>query len=562
MPTQVRLTPDACPSCGQDIPAERLAEINGRIAARDREQEQAHTARLTAIFRAEQAALSAIADERLEQERRESAQRQLAAVQEANDQGNRRLSEHLAEADKKFKETYADLQLRLDARTTDHRKAEEENNHLKAVLETSKRDHEEQRIRERVAAAERENQLRASLKGQIEAAVTQRTAMLTAEHQALRERLEIQIATANIQRRQAEEQRATIEQQLSDLRTTKDQELAILKEQSARDSERARQEGIQQATTASAQVLKEKDAALNAARDEVERSQRALAILKQEQQQLLEAQLTTQRELLEQDKDKALSAERARAFEEKEKLLNTVTQLRRDLEKKTNEELGEGAEIDLYEALRTAFPEDDIKRIAKGTPGADIRHEIKHAGNGCGVIIYDSKNHRAYRSDHVTKLRADQLAARADHAILSTHKFPEGHRQVTIREGILLANPARVIALATMLRQHVIQLSTLRASNIERDEKTAKLYEFITSDRYDQLRRRVDERTDYLLKEQEKDKLYHDRYWRRQGESFMAIVKAQADLKHELSMIIGTESASDAPSIPSPEKFDFFDEFK
>src|SRR4029077_2145216 len=112
------------------------------------------------------------------------------------------------------------------------------------------------------------------------------------------------------------------------------------------------------------------------------------------------------------------------AFDETQKLSNKVAELQRALEKKTADELGEGAEVDLFEALKDEFRDDRIERIAKGTPGADVRHVVIYNGRECGIIVYDSKNHGRHRSDHVTKLRADQLAAKADHAILSTRAFP------------------------------------------------------------------------------------------------------------------------------------------
>src|SRR5262245_41787429 len=109
--------------------------------------------------------------------------------------------------------------------------------------------------------------------------------------------------------------------------------------------------------------------------------------------------LNAQRELLEKDKDEAVSAEKARSFEENQKLANKVSELQRALEKKSNDELGEGAEVDLYEALKAEFPDDDIKRVKRGEPGADIIHTVKHNGKPCGKIVYDSKNHKAFRTD-------------------------------------------------------------------------------------------------------------------------------------------------------------------
>lgn len=109
-----------------------------------------------------------------------------------------------------------------------------------------------------------------------------------------------------------------------------------------------------------------------------------------------------------------------------------------------------------------------------------------------------------------------------------------------MHDGILLANPARVVLIATMIRQHLLQVYTLRLSGIERENKTAALYEFITSEQCTQLLSRVDERANELLEQQVKEKKWHEKHWQKQGEAFRAIQKAKADLENEISSIIGT----------------------
>jgi hypothetical protein len=170
---------------------------------------------------------------------------------------------------------------------------------------------------------------------------------------------------------------------------------------------------------------------------------------------------------------------------------------------------------------------------------------MKRTGNKCGTIIYDSKNHNQFRWEHVTKLRADQLAAQAEHAILSTRKFPQGTRQLHSHDGVLLANPARVVLIAKIIRQHLQQLHAQRVSDVERDSKTAALYEFIVSERCTSLLSRIDERAEDLLEQQEKEMKWHENNWKKQGETIRGIQKAKADLENQVNLIIGT-SAKDA----------------
>lgn len=163
-----------------------------------------------------------------------------------------------------------------------------------------------------------------------------------------------------------------------------------------------------------------------------------------------------------------------------------------------------------------------------------------HNGKECGSIIYDSKNHNAWRNDFVTKLAIDQMAAKADHAILSTRKFPAGARHLHIQEGVILASPARVVALVQLVRQHVVQTYSLRLSNEARTQKTAALYSYITSERSKDLFKRIDSQAEKLLDMQDKEEKAHRDMWKRRGEVLKSIQKVNAEVRNEIDLIIGT----------------------
>jgi hypothetical protein len=246
------------------------------------------------------------------------------------------------------------------------------------------------------------------------------------------------------------------------------------------------------------------------------------------------------REALEKEKQNAVNAEKAQRFEETQKLTAMVQDLQRRLEKRTSEELGEGAEIDLFERLKAEFPNDRIERIRKGASGADIRHVVVHNGKEAGTIIYESKNDKAWRNDYVDKLAQDQRAAKAEHAILSTLKFPKDTSQLHVVDGVIIASPARVMAVVQVLRQHIIHLHTLRLSNTERAKKTSTLYDFIMSSRCRQLFDAIDTHAEDLLKLQEKEIKAHEAAWKHQGRLYRSIQKVRADLLLEIDRIVET----------------------
>lgn len=468
---------DTCPWCEQDIPSEKLAEISGKIAAKERETARAITMEL----------------------------------------------EQQYEADK----------VQADAKA-------------KADLEQLRQDNEAALAAAKAAAEIREGEIRAEVRQAAQAAIAEQLAASTADQLKSEAVLQERIEQAETVKAAAEQKGLALQAQIEALQRNQETAVAKIKEDAAVDAIRIRQEATEAAETLAREKIAEKDKAIAEAMAKSEEVEEKLKNLSENQEATMNEHLGSQREIMEKAKDAAINSEKAKSFEETQKLSNKVAELQRALDKKTTEELGEGAEVDLFEALKKEFPDDQIERVAKGAPGADVHHVVMHNRRKCGTIIYDSKNHKAFRNDHVAKLVADQLAARAEHAILSTHKFPQGTGQLHMQDGVLLANPARVIAVVTLIRQHMLQTHTLRMSSAERENKTAALYALITSERFTQLLGRVDAHTDELLEHQVKEKKWHEVAWRKQGEALCSIQKAKSELATEISCIIGTAEDSSA----------------
>jgi hypothetical protein len=246
--------------------------------------------------------------------------------------------------------------------------------------------------------------------------------------------------------------------------------------------------------------------------------------------------LLRQKEDLQREKEAAVLAEKAKVL----KLTSELADLQRKLEGKSAHELGEGSEIDLYEQLRTAFEGDRIQRVPKGVNGADVIHEVVHNGRTCGKIVYDAKNRDAWQNGFAVKLNADKLAQGADHAILSSNKFPRDKREVHLQDGVIVAAPARVPAIVEILRDQLIRLNELRVSNEQRDGKTEELYAFITSEHCKQLIGQVEAQAGKMLDLDSKEQEAHRRLWDQRKKLIHAVQKARGDLSFEIDRIIGT----------------------
>ena len=156
------------------------------------------------------------------------------------------------------------------------------------------------------------------------------------------------------------------------------------------------------------------------------------------------------------------------------KLQSELADMQRKLEGKTANELGEGSEIDLFEQLKATFEGDRIRRVGKGVNGADVIHEVIHNGKLCGKIIYDAKNRNAWQNEFVTKLSADKMAQNADHAMLSSNKFPKDRAQLHNQDGVIVASPAASWRSPRPAPQPIVQTHELRISNEAREARARR----------------------------------------------------------------------------------------
>jgi hypothetical protein len=289
-----------------------------------------------------------------------------------------------------------------------------------------------------------------------------------------------------------------------------------------------------------ASLATERQSALQARLAEMEAAriaaQAELASVREAQDEALSLRLNEAVETLQREREIAVLAEKAKVL----KLQSELADMQRKLEGKSAHELGEGSEIDLFEQLRTAFEGDRIQRVPKGMNGADVIHEVVHNGQVCGKIIYDAKNRNAWQNAFATKLNADKLVQGADHAILSSNKFPSDRDQIHCQEGIIVAKPARVLALVEILRDQLVRMHQLRVSNEERGSKTEELYAFITSEHCKQLIAQVEAQAGKMIELDTKEQEAHRRVWDQRGKLIRAVQKARGDISFEIDRIIGT----------------------
>jgi hypothetical protein len=287
-------------------------------------------------------------------------------------------------------------------------------------------------------------------------------------------------------------------------------------------------EALQAAQTASAAKLQE----LQQQKAEVEKQ---LAITKTEQDATLAARSAEMRAAYEKNKTDELNARDAKHAEGTQKLLEQI----KAMERRLSAEEGEGADIKLLDQLKKKFPKDQIKPIKKST-GSDISHVVMHNNKPCGTILYDSRNRNLWQANFAAALKQDLVAAKAAHAILATAKFPAGVRHIHLCEGVIVAGLARVLVIAEILRDEIVRNHTQRVSRQDRDLKTAKLYDFIASDGFDNTLESLADNDEKLLRLDEDEQKTHKKVWEKRRTLTTDSQKLHGKLRVDIDRIIGT----------------------
>jgi hypothetical protein len=318
-----------------------------------------------------------------------------------------------------------------------------------------------------------------------------------------------------------------------------------IEKRAAQQIQQARAQALKMAEAQSAKILAAMKAERDAANSRAVQLQRSAEAARKtvtiELQQKHATELLRQRQVLAKERDTEILRAKAEINREREALQKKLKDVERQVQAKTANQIGEGAEIDLYEALREAFPNDSVKRIKKGESGADIVHEILHKGQSCGKILIESKNCQGWQDAYVTKLRADQRDAGADHSILATTVFKSGKKELYIDSDVIVVSLARAVNVIEILRSSILKMHLLGLSNKERVEKTAKIYKYITSTEYSQRMKGADHLAQNILDLDVDETKAHEKIWEKRGRLVRSIQINLRDIETEISAIVERE---------------------
>lgn len=318
-----------------------------------------------------------------------------------------------------------------------------------------------------------------------------------------------------------------------------------IRRQAKADAEKAGSKELEKQKTALEKLTAERDAAARKLKDAEAREVEIRKQAKADAEKASAKELQKQREALEKDRDATVLKTRVEFNREREALQKKVKVMEQQLLKKTANQLGDGAELDLYEALRETFRDDAIRRVPKGQNGADIIYDVMYKGQGCGRIVIDSKNHQSWKNGFVSKLRDDKIEAQAEHAILSSNAFPAGKKEMCIESNVIVVSPARVVYVIELLRKAMVAMYIQGLSMKSKADKMSRLYKLIISESYTQRFHEATKLTDEILELEVDEQKAHSLVWKKRGSLAKRMLNVLREIETDVSAVIEGPDAAE-----------------
>jgi hypothetical protein len=295
------------------------------------------------------------------------------------------------------------------------------------------------------------------------------------------------------------------------------------------------------------QGFREQELSLRKRQRELEEERASLELevarkLDQERETIREAVLKQAAEghrLKDLEKDKVIKDLRA-----------SLDDMKRKVEQGSMETQGEVLEQDFEAQLKGFFVHDSIQPVPKGIRGADLIHTVRTTlGAECGVLLWETKNTKAWSKLWIPKLKDDMIDIRASLAILVSVVLPDDIRRFGQVDGVWVSDPLCAIPLAAALREQLMAVSRERQSSVGKSAKMEALYQYLAGVEFKQKIEGIVEAFTSMQDQLNRERRAMERQWKQREKEIERVVKNTVGLYGDMQGIIGGQ----IPAIPALE---------
>jgi len=304
-------------------------------------------------------------------------------------------------------------------------------------------------------------------------------------------------------------------------------------------------------------ALEEKDAAIKTFRDqelELRKRQRKLEEERASLELEVARKLDEEREKIREEASKKTAEEHRLKDREKDKVINdlraSLEDMKRKAEQGSMETQGEVLEQEFEAQLKSFFIHDDIQPVPKGIRGADLVQTVRTPmGAECGVLLWETKNTKAWSNGWIPKLKDDMIETRASIAILVSVVLPDGISRFGQVDGVWVSDPLCAIPLAAALREQLTAISRERSASVGKSEKMEALYQYLAGVEFKQKIEGIVEAFSSMQDQLSRERRAMEKHWKQREKEIERVVKNTVGLYGDMQGIIGGQ----IPAIPALE---------
>jgi len=304
-------------------------------------------------------------------------------------------------------------------------------------------------------------------------------------------------------------------------------------------------------------AIEEKDAAIKTFREQELALRKAQRQLKEATESLeleVARQLDEEREKIRGQAEKKLAETHRLKDLEKDKVINdlktSLEDMKRKAEQGSMETQGEVLEQDFEAQLKSFFVHDDIQPVPKGIRGADLIQTVRTTmGVESGVLLWETKNTKAWSAAWIPKLKDDMIEVRASIAILVSVVLPDGINRFGQVDSVWVSDPLSALPLAAALREQLMAVSRERNASVGKSEKMETLYQYLAGVEFKQKIEGIVEAFTSMQDQLNRERRAMERHWKQREKEIERVVKNTVGLYGDMQGIIGGQ----IPAIPALE---------
>ncbi len=356
--------------------------------------------------------------------------------------------------------------------------------------------------------------------------------------------------------KELEKKQAEFEALLKDFEEKKEKENELFAKRIEKEKERIKaqtQKESEEAVSLKMKALEEENEKRKAENTKLKEQEIALMKkAKEVEEQAEELKRKAEKELILKQREieeKAKAKERESFELEKKELLKQIEdnkkmaeEMKRKAEQGSMQLQGEIQELALEELLAAQYPFDQIQEVPKGIRGADCIQVVYNSfQQECGSIVYESKRTKNFANNWIDKLKEDQLACKADLAVIVSETLPPEINGFGEKDGVWICGFKEVSNLSFILRQMLIRMHSIKKQDENKGGKMEMLYAYFTSPEFVQTVKRILDNQQKMKEHLEQEKRAYSKIWKQREKQIWAVEENVSSLFGSISGITGRE---------------------